>query len=334
MRAVNKSVSLTTRCRCGVSFRAILYLRGILPNQNLIVIGASAGGVEALQRLAADLPANLNAAVCIVVHIGNGIDGKSLLPAILNHVGALPAINPHDGEGLQDGRIYIAPPDHHMIVKPGHVHILHGPKENNTRPAINPLFRSAAAAYGPRVIGVILSGMLDDGTAGLAEIKRQGGVAIVQDPKTAAFPSMPLNAIQHVDVDHTVPLSEIASLLGSLVKAERIMGTEIVEQIDQKLLELKCPECNGPIWEKRQGKIVEYGCRVGHVYSPLSFAKSFDAAVERSLWDSVVTLEQSAKIGELLGDEFTPAHAKHAQKSREQAATLRAMLESKAEDEG
>ena len=303
-----------------------------MPIQNLIVIGASAGGVAALQSVAADLPVNLNAAVCIVLHIGNGMNGKSLLPDILNNVGALLAINPLDGEALQNGRIYIAPPDNHMIVKPGYLQIVHGPKENNTRPAIDPLFRSAAAAYGPRVTGVILSGTLDDGTAGLAEIKRRGGVAVVQDPRTAAFPSMPLSAIQHVDVDHTVPISEIASLLGCLVKTDR-MGTEIVEPIDEKLLELKCPECNGPIWKTRQGKIVEYGCRVGHVYSPLSFVKAFDAAVERSLWDSVVTLEQSAKIGEILQDDFHPASPGHAKKKREQAATLRAMLESKMEDE-
>jgi two-component system, chemotaxis family, protein-glutamate methylesterase/glutaminase len=172
-------------------------------------MGASAGGVEALKILAAGLPANLDASVFVVLHIGAGIDGQSHMPAILSRAGKLPAVRPRDGAQIETGKIYVAPPDCHLLLKQGTVHLSHGPKENWTRPAINPLFRSAAAAYGADVIGVILTGTLDDGISGLAEIKRRGGVAVVQDPQSALHSSMPLNAIKRVDVDHVVPLSQI-----------------------------------------------------------------------------------------------------------------------------
>ncbi len=170
-----------------------------MSKQDIIVIGASAGGVEALKVVAAGFPADLPACVFVVLHIGDGINGQSFLPDILAKAGPLPAVRPTDGESLQLGRIYVAPPDYHLLLGPGHLHLSHGPKENQTRPAINPLFRSAAAAYGERVTGVILTGLLDDGVAGLAEIKRQGGVAVAEDPATAMFPSMPYNATLKVE---------------------------------------------------------------------------------------------------------------------------------------
>lgn len=150
--------------------------------QDIIVIGASAGGVEALSTLVAGLPAGLRAAVFVVLHIGNN---PSILPEILTKAGPIPAIHPPSGELIVRGKIYVAPPDRHLLIEPNHMRLSHGPKENRARPAVNPLFRSAAAAYGQQVTGVILTGALDDGTAGLAEIKRRGGIAAVQDPKTA-----------------------------------------------------------------------------------------------------------------------------------------------------
>src|SRR3954451_12746818 len=184
-----------------------------MPKQDIMVIGTSAGDVEALQVVAAGLPANLPASVFVVLHIGTGINGQSYLPEILTKAGPLPAVCPRDGEAIQHGKVYVAPPDHHLLVMPGHVRLSHGPKENRTRPAINPLFRSAAAAYGERVTGVILTGSLDDGVAGLADIKRQGGVAVVQEPETALYPNMPDAALRHVKVDHVAPVEEIAELL-------------------------------------------------------------------------------------------------------------------------
>ena len=160
--------------------------------QDIVVVGASAGGVEALQIFAASLPSDLSAAVFIVLHIGSGgSEKRSHLPEILTRAGTLIAVHPRDGDPIEKGRIYVAPPDCHLLVAADRVTLSRGPKENRTRPAINPLFRSAALAYGRRVTGVILTGMLDDGVAGLAEIKRKGGVAVIEDPETALYPSMP-----------------------------------------------------------------------------------------------------------------------------------------------
>jgi two-component system, chemotaxis family, protein-glutamate methylesterase/glutaminase len=184
--------------------------------QDIIVIGASAGGVQALTTLVAELPSNLPAAVFVVLHIGKG---QSTLPQILTRAGSLPALHPSNCERIMKGKIYIAPPDCHMLIEPDQIRLSDGPRENRTRPAINPLFRSAALAYGARVIGVILTGTLDDGTTGLAEIKRQGGISIVQDPETADAPSMPSTAIIHVDIDYIVPLIKIPALLVRLSSA-------------------------------------------------------------------------------------------------------------------
>jgi two-component system chemotaxis response regulator CheB len=170
-------------------------------------------------------------------------------------------------------------------LKKGSVHLSHGPKENWTRPAINPLFRSAAAAYGAGVIGVILTGTLDDGIAGLAEIKRRGGVAVVQDPRSALYSSMPLNALKSVDVDNVVPLSDIGRFIADLVGTEPI-ATVNEEPMSRTSSDLTCPEYRGPLWEERQGRIVEYTCRVGHKYTPLAMEAEHRVTVERSLWSS------------------------------------------------
>jgi len=187
-----------------------------VPGHDIIVIGASAGGVEAVSALAKAFPAELDAAVFIVLHFP--ANGTSVLPAILNRRGKLSAAHARDGESVGRGRIYVAPPDHHMLVRDGRIELSKGPRENGARPSIDPLFRSAARAYGPRVIGVILSGTLDDGTAGLALVKRRGGVAVVQSPEDALFPGMPLSAIENVAVDDVLPLAEMGSRLVELVK--------------------------------------------------------------------------------------------------------------------
>jgi two-component system chemotaxis response regulator CheB len=293
--------------------------------QELITVGASAGGVEALQVLAAGFPVGLGAAVCVVLHIGRGINGKSYLPEILTKAGPLPALNPRDGEALRKGCIYVAPPDYHLQVEPGRLRLVHGPKENFCRPAVNPLFRSAAAAYGPRVTGVILTGTLDDGVAGLAEIKRRGGGTVVQDPSTALFPGMPQNAIEFVGPDHVVQLHEIAPLLARLALTDRTAIPK-EEPMERTKVDLTCPECRGPLWKERQGQIVEYRCRVGHCYSPLHMAQEHDETVERSLWSTVVALEEAAEIAEKLAPELGPHALEKARRKRAQAAALKDML--------
>ncbi len=295
--------------------------------RDIVVMGASAGGVEALKVVVAGLPANLPASVFVVLHIGNGINGQSFLPEILTSAGPLPAVRPTDGERLQRGTIYVAPPDCHLLVAPEHVHLSHGPKENRTRPAINPLFRSAAAAYGERVTGVILTGCLDDGVAGLAEIKRQGGIAVAEDPATAQFPSMPYQATLKVDVDFVVPLSQVADILATLATTDR--GSRKSEEPMEKMpSHLTCPECRGPLSRERQGKIVEYRCRVGHVYSPLAMAEEHRDTVERSLWMSALALEEAAEIAEALASELGPDALEEARAKRKQSADLKAMLNS------
>ena len=193
----------------------------------IVVIGASAGGVEALGFLAAALPDDFAAAVLVVLHVGAH---NSVLPWLLNQRGPLPACHPRDGDPIRPGHIYVAPPDHHLLVEPGRVRLVRGPRENWARPAVDPLFRSAARAYGPGVVGVILTGGLNDGTAGLFEIKRRGGLAVVQDPADAISPGMPRSALRHVVVDHCLPLRNIPALLAELVVGGKLDAMAQAEQ--------------------------------------------------------------------------------------------------------
>jgi two-component system chemotaxis response regulator CheB len=303
-----------------------------MAKQDIVVVGASAGGVEALQIFAATLPEDIPAAVFVVLHIGDGgSEKRSHLPGILTRAGKLVAVHPRDGDPIEKGRIYVAPPDCHLLVAGDRINLSRGPKENRTRPAINPLFRSAAAAYGGRVTGVILTGMLDDGVAGLAEIKRRGGVAVVENPETALYPSMPRHAMARVDVDYVVPLRDIAGVVSRLARNDR--DTTVKEEpMEKRATALTCPECRGPISEERQGKIVEYTCRVGHRYSPLAMKNEHHDTVERSLWASVVALEEAADIAERLAPELGQDGIEEASKQREQATLLKMILARVPED--
>ena len=189
-----------------------------MPGHDIIVIGASAGGVEALSQLVRSLPADLPASIFVVLHIA--AHSTSVLPIILNRRGSLPASHPQDGEEILAGHIYVAPPDQHLLVKRGHIQIAHDPKENRYRPAVDSLFSTAAQVYNRRVVGVILSGALDDGTEGLLVVKQRGGVAIVQDPEEALYDGMPRSAIKKVEVDHILPLSAIVEVLVKLAYEE------------------------------------------------------------------------------------------------------------------
>jgi two-component system chemotaxis response regulator CheB len=303
-----------------------------MPKQDIVVVGASAGGVEALQIFVASLPADLPAAIFVVLHIGSGgSEKRSHLPGILSRAGPLAAVHPRDGEPIEKGKIYVAPPDCHLLVEGDVVKLSRGPKENRTRPAINPLFRSAARACDGRVTGVILTGMLDDGVAGLAEIKRRGGVAVIEDPETALYPSMPRHARERVDVDYIVPLRNVAGVVSRLARTERD-AIKKDEPMEKRVTALTCPECRGPISEERQGKIVEYACRVGHRYSPFAMKNEHHDTVERSLWASVVALEEAADIAERLAPELGQDGIEEASKQREQAAFLKTILARLPED--
>jgi two-component system, chemotaxis family, protein-glutamate methylesterase/glutaminase len=276
-----------------------------LPQHDIVVIGASAGGVEALQHLAHALPENLPAALFVVVHISPRV--RSFLPEILSRAGKLPALPVENNTPIVLGRMYVAPPDHHLIIERDHIHASLGPKEQHRRPSINVTFRSAALAYGERVVGVVLTGELDDGTSGLYEIKQRGGVTVVQNPEEALFPSMPLSALREMEVDYTVNLAQMGPLLCRLA-TEGDSKRAPLDFIDMepRLTDLTCPDCRGTIWEVRRGNGSEYRCRVGHSYSPKTMLAVHFSTQEKALYSALVALEEGASLANRLVDKFDP----------------------------
>ena len=276
--------------------------------RRVILVGASAGGVSALSQLVRELPADLPAAVFVVLHISPY--GKSAMPAILSRAGVLPAEHPKDEDLVQEGRIYVAPPDQHLILEDGRVRLSHGASENAQRPAVDVLFRTGAQAYGRRAVAVVLTGNLDDGTAGLAIVKRYGGIAVVQDPADADYPSMPINAIENVDVDHVVPLADIPRLLVELINQPVIEdppdmgGRDMKEEIELGddpeeegvPSDLTCPACGGSLRESRLEAIVHFRCRTGHAYSPETLLAKQTDTVEEALWAAMRALEENAAL--------------------------------------
>jgi two-component system, chemotaxis family, protein-glutamate methylesterase/glutaminase len=287
-----------------------------MANKDLIVIGTSLGGIEALKGLVRGLPPDLNASLFVVLHIG--AHGRGLLPEILGRAGSLPATNARDGETVRPGHIYAAPPDRHLLLeRPGQVRVTRGPKENHCRPAIDPLFRSAALAFGPRVIGVVLTGGLDDGTAGLWAIKACGGTAVVQSPAEALAPSMPLSAMRHVAVDHSVTLNEMAPLLVELASTpveekgaqggSEAMETEVNIAEGDEALEAgitrwgepsvyACPDCRGVLLQRKEGRNLRFRCHTGHAYSLEALLAEFGERTEESLWNTIRSLEETVLL--------------------------------------
>ena len=252
------------------------------------------------------LPSDLPASVLVVLHIAP--IGPSVLPAILARHAQLPAAHPSDGDPLEPGRIYVAPPDHHLVVADGRVRIVRGPRENGNRPAADPLFRSVASTFGKRCAGVVLSGALDDGTAGLAAIKEAGGLTIVQDPESAAFPGMPMNAIDFVKPDHVAELQEIPCILTRFAQevaaVSRTEGDEAGNAVDQHHFdepptEFTCPDCGGTLW-KVGDRPLQLRCRVGHSFSNESFTLGKQDAIENALWAAIVALEERADLARRL----------------------------------
>ena len=312
-----------------------------LTGHDIIVIGASAGGVEALAQVAQDLPADLPAAVFIVLHVP--AHGVSVLPAILSRRGPLPAVHPADGEPIQSGRIYIAPPDHHLLVKHGHVRVVRGPSENGHRPSVDPLFRSAARFYGPRVVGVILSGTLDDGTSGLMAVKQRGGLAVVQDPEEAMFSGMPRSAVENVAVDWVGPLADVGPTLARLAQEPapapgQTASAELEDEVDVAEMDMQaieapragapsgftCPDCHGALWEVQEGDLIRFRCRVGHAYSPDSLLAQQSESLEEALWIAMRALEESAALADRLAERAQGRdHALAAVRFGEQAQDAR-----------
>lgn len=316
---------------------------------DLIVIGGSAGALPALIELVRELPPNLSAAVCVVLHTSAGSPG--LLPQIVGRKTALPCVYAEDGDEILPGTIFLAPIDRHLLIEPGRLRVTHGPRENGFRPAVDPLFRTAARAYNSRSAGVVLSGSLGDGSSGLAAIKRAGGTAIVQDPEEAIFPSMPLAAIRGVDVDHVLRAGQIGPLIASLTKgvsprgavmsgdgshqdpAER-GGDLTVAAPAGDLIPLTCPECGGSLWEQDDGRQIRYRCHVGHAFNGESLLEYLSDEVESALWTALRVLEEHAILQERMAERSQAVQLvasaaqfrSRAHDSRRQAEALRNVL--------
>lgn len=272
-----------------------------MDHRDIVVIGASTGGVELLLDLAGELPPDLPSALFVVLHTAPGY--LSSLPELLGSRGPLPATHPQHGEKVVPGHIYVAPPDNHLLVRSGFVEVVRGPKENGHRPAVDPLFRTASWSYGSRVVGVVLSGHLDCGTAGLLSVKARGGVAVVQQPGTARAPQMPQSALDRVAVDHVVVPAELPGLLARLAAepapAPPAHPVAIDELEGSKLgapAELVCPLCHGVLTEVTVGEFRHFRCHVGHAFSLDSLLGEQGEDVERALWAAVRSLEESAAL--------------------------------------
>jgi two-component system chemotaxis response regulator CheB len=309
-----------------------------MPTKDIIVIGASAGGVEALQRLCAALPADLPASVFIAQHLSPS--ARSMLPQLLDRASPLRAISPVDGQAIEHGHIYVGGPDHHMLLREGRVLMRRGPLENRTRPAANALFRSAAIHYGGRVIGVVLTGLLDDGTDGLITIKAAGGLSVVQDPEDAEWPSMPRNALKRDHVDHSMPLADIPALLVRLTREEAgpgvpvpqeylvedriaaqefaVMETQIVTPGEPS--HISCPDCGGVLNEIKAEDEIRFRCQIGHAYTPLGLAAAQNDELERALAIAVRTHRDRIKLFGQMSDSAVARGLSHANRRWQEAS--------------
>jgi two-component system chemotaxis response regulator CheB len=308
--------------------------------RNIIVVGASAGGLPALKQLVGLLPRRFDASIFVVTHLQP--DSRSWLPDILNRSGPLPAVAPDDRTAIERGRIYVAQPDRHLLVEGDVVRVVRGPQENRHRPSVDVLFRSAAWSYGPRVIGVVLSGYLSDGTAGLWAVKTCGGVAIVQDPADAINPQMPSSAARHIDVDHILPVSEIGPLLLRMAQ-EPIELPETFERPAQLKTELEfakmeadisdmetlgklsyytCPSCQGALWELDEGGRLRYRCHTGHAFSQESLLDEQSAGIETALYSALRAVEEKAGVLRRLRDRHGSGPQKMKQDFEDRAREL------------
>jgi two-component system chemotaxis response regulator CheB len=322
-----------------------------MSRRDIVAIGGSTGGVPAMIDVVAALPRDFPAAVLAVLHIGAN---ESQMPALLSSRGALRAIHPQDGQVPEPGVVHVAPPDRHMIVEGGRLRLVHGPKEHHTRPAIDPLFRSAAADQRERVIGVVLSGGMDDGTAGLQAIKACGGLAVVQHPATAIDPSMPMSALTYAPVDYVRPLGQLAPLLVELAgqpvgatpsipdrllhELANFQGTrQPMEHLDAigRPSVFTCPECDGVLWELADTQPPRFRCHTGHAFSLRSLDADQRGSTEDAIWAAMRALQERAQLLRRLADSAAPGEAEaiharwasEADAAAEHAKRLKAIIE-------
>lgn len=323
-------------------------------NFPIVVIGASSGGIQALLEIFAELPDPYPAPIFVVVHVGAG---RSMLPALITRGGALEASHAIHDEPFVAGHIYVAPPDIHMLVREDRIELTHGPRENHSRPAIDPLFRSAARAHGARVTGVILSGALGDGSAGLLTIKSYGGTVVVQDPEDAIVESMPMSALRLVHADHILSAKGVGRYLATIDSQPRPAAPSvdpitlpqddttdaIREDFEEQARNLRngeltmftCPDCGGTLWQTAAGPIVGFRCHVGHAWSMESLLGHKSVELEASLWSSIRLLEEHATLARQAADKIRASGSSsddatwiddQAEADDQRADTIRALL--------
>ena len=319
-----------------------------MSRHDIIVIGASAGGVETIREVVRGLPPELPAAVFVVLHLPP--EPRSVLPEILARDSRLPVSHPEDHEAIRQGRVYVAPTDHHMLLTEDTVRVVLGPHHNRHRPAIDPLFRSASRVHGPRVVGVILSGTLDDGVAGLQTIQRRGGLTVVQDPASALFSGMPTSALAAIRPDRVLAPADIGPALNEMANTpasdvapprDEILDIEISKYLGGKTNMERlgkpsvyaCPECQGVLWEVEDGGVPQFHCRVGHSFTIETLAAELQNGLEASLWAAVRSLEEHASIRRRIAERLRRVSARMgeradrlADESEQHAANIRSLL--------
>jgi two-component system, chemotaxis family, protein-glutamate methylesterase/glutaminase len=306
---------------------AQIYYKYKMARHDIVVIGASAGGVTALTEFVKHLPKDFGGSIFIVLHISPY--SPSYLPSILTQAGFLEATHPKDGEKIKKSHIYVAPVDHHMLLEDTSILVKKGPKENRFRPSVDALFRSAAYVFGPRVIGIILTGLLNDGTSGLWSIKRLGGVTIVQDPDDADYPSMPTNALEYVEADHVLPVTQMGQLVSNLTKQRKKSPKPKITKRERELLKMEvviarqdnafemgildmgvltpftCPECHGVLVKLVEGKTIRFRCHTGHAFTASALLSEVTKKIEDSLWQAMRGLEETSMLLNEIGNHFT-----------------------------
>lgn len=317
---------------------------------SIFVIGTSAGGLDALEGLVAQLPDDFPAPIFVVQHMSADADGDALR-RVLNRSGRLICKEAKDGAAFENSHIYLAPADHHLMLVKGKMLVTKGARENRSRPAIDPLFRSAAVAYRSKVIGVVLTGYLDDGTAGMIAIKRCGGVCVVQDPRDAAYPDMPQNVLNQIKADHTVPIAEMGALFMKLlnrpVRKDKSVPTDLVieAQIAERVLSdlpsveavgrqvpFNCPGCGGVLWEVEEGEVLRYRCHTGHAFTSSVLLAEQSAKIEETLWTALRMFEERRNLLTTMSQSnakgVLPSAAARAKESEVHIERIRAMLRS------
>ncbi|MEA5450756.1 chemotaxis protein CheB [Leptolyngbya sp. CCNP1308] len=318
----------------------------------IIVVGASAGGMQATANLSAQFPKDFPAAIFIVNHMGADNNGD-VLAKVFNESGGLTCEQAHDEQPFQSGHIYLAPPDQHMLLVEGKILVTKGARENRYRPAIDPLFRSAAVAYGNRVIGIILTGYLDDGTSGMMAIKQCGGVCIVQDPLDAAYPDMPQSVIANVGADYCLPVAEMGMLLSDLVRRKLprrkqppkdiVIEAEIAQRVLSDLPAVKaigeqvpfnCPDCGGVLWQI-EGDFLRYRCHTGHAFTSAVLLAQQTAKIEETLWVALRMFEERQNLIATMGQSHgssSSSVSQRVQDSQIHIDRIRAMLKATHKD--